>query len=804
MLREYTSIKAQPLSGGCMTAVERSSVPFGGFSNMLNLRNQHPGLKQRGGQRKLNSTADSTNKVLSLYQFQKTLVDEEHFYAQMSDGDVLAATNDAVDPVTGVFGAEIFSGGANQIAASWGNINDMMIFSNGIDQHQIYGGTLSPVEKLYVHNSGAAIPNLPVEGWDYSDEATQNNADEAVFDAITAAATGGAVFIRTPVQAKSFTFTVDDANGNAATTAIKYRKSDGTWGTATLGADGTLDAATSTKTMAKTGTITFTAPTDMVPCYCFGSSGYWYRLEFSATLSATVRVNYVTFASDWTAITNVWNGVPDYAVEVQIEGTSTWETYAAGAVDIDTLASGKKIMIAATDRIEAIYIDPGATPNATGTEVTSLKYWDGDSLVTVGTDVDGTNGMSNAGWITFPRVASQPRQFGTSKYHAHWYELIWDAEISADTVIEILVMPYFDISEFGMSATNCIWKDRGCYSFDRWGSYIYVSGADTPMVLNGFDYGILKAGDGRANKIVSMKRFYNEMIVWQEEKGPEGGCVTIFEGYSPTTFGKLVLSSKIGSMNAKCQAVVDGVLTATATDETIKTLAFFLSRYGVCATDGRTISIISDDIRNYFDPSETECIRSGYESEMWLEHDPFENVLRIGLVSGSSATLPNVFPVFDLVTKTWGFDTPAQELSCMANVGNSSGNTPVAQVAGGIDDGFIYQLNYGTNDVSTAINSSITIELSDGGLFLNLDELLLICKAQAAGDMALALYENAIANGTTTLSMVANTSGELSRRHRITVDRTSDLISLIISNAVASQELYLLEAGFQMNLWEER
>jgi hypothetical protein len=119
-----------------------------------------------------------------------------------------------------------------------------------------------------------------------------------------------------------------------------------------------------------------------------------------------------------------------------------------------------------------------------------------------------------------------------------------------------------------------------------------------------------------------MRRFHNELMVWQEELGVEGGCITLFEGYSPVTFGKLVLSSKIGSMNAKCVAVVDGVLQATKTDESIKTLAFSLSRYGVCVCDGMTVSIVSDDIQNYFDPTKPECIRYGYEKEMWLSTTP--------------------------------------------------------------------------------------------------------------------------------------------------------------------------------------
>ena len=121
--------------------------------------------------------------------------------------------------------------------------------------------------------------------------------------------------------------------------------------------------------------------------------------------------------------------------------------------------------------------------------------------------------------------------------------------------------------------------------------------------------------------------------------------------------------------------------------------AFFISRSGVLGTDGMKPWRISEDIQNYFDPKKSECIRRGYEKEHWIEFDSAENVLRLGLVSGGSATLPNIFPVYDLVDQVWYFDSPAQELSCMAEVEAASGNVPVVQLGGGIDDGFIYQLN---------------------------------------------------------------------------------------------------------------
>ena len=799
-LERYTDIKALPLEGGCITAVEKSSIPFGGMSQMQNLRNRHPGFQQRGGQRKLHSTADGTNKVLSLYQFQKTLTTEQHFFAQMSDGDVLEATSQPPEVTAGEFGTEAFSGSSGQIPASWGVMDDVMLHANGVDQHQLYGGTSSPIEKFYVHK-GTAVGAVPVIGEDYSDNITLDDDAVAILDSLDTYANGDCIFFRTPLPAKSITITITAANGSASVASLYYAKNDGTWAAVSGFSDGTASGGA---TLAINGTMSWTMPTDIQPKYLYGSSGWWYQIRLSATLDSEVEITYVTYNTNWLDLENVWNGVIQYAVEVQVEGTDNWETYGAGAVDIDALAAGKKIMIALTDPSEGLYVDPGATPNATGTAITSLKYWNGSSMISVGSVVDGTNGMTNAGWITFPRQAAHPHQFGTSQYHAFWYELIWDSNIAADTVISILTMPYFSVGELGKSRANCVWKDRACYSFNRWPAYIYVTQKDSPMVMNGSDYGILKAGDGRANAVVNMKRFHNELMVWQEEKGVDGGCVTLFEGYSPSTYGKLVLSSKIGSMNAKSVAVVDGVLTATATDETIKTLAFFLSRYGVCVTDGRTISIVSDDIRNYFDPTKDECIRRDYEEGMWLEHDTQDNVIRIGLVSGSSATVPNIFPVLDLVTKTWSFDTPTQELSCFANVAAGSGETVIAQVAGGVDDGTVYQCNYGKNDISIGIDASLRFELSDGGQVLNLEELLLIAKAIESGNAIIQIYSNNIADGSTAVGIFAGLGGQSVRRHRLPIDRTAELLSVKIGNGKKDEELYLLEAGFLVNLWLNR
>lgn len=773
-----------------------------------NMRGFYPGMEKRKGCIKKHTTADGTNKVLSLYQFSKARRTELHLFAQMSDGDILEATDNPPIVTTGVFGPEVFDGSASQIPGSWSILNDKVIHSNGVDQHKIWAGNVYPIQKFIVYKGAEAIPVLPTKGQDYSNEVTDGlSTTVAVLDALSTLAAYNAIFVCSPIQAKILTWTVTAANGTAAVMQGHYWKNTSAWTDLSI----TDNTASAGKTLAGSGTMTWTAPADEIPRLMFGTYGFWYRFSLaSGVLGATVRVSEVTFESNWQSIVNLFDGVPLDIVEFQFYSalTTSYKTFGASSIEIDSAVGTADIFYVCTglDLVEGFYIDVGSSPNTTAsTTINAFYYWDGSAWQAVSGLVDGTVGLSKSGWVTFNRCAAFEQEFNQTEYYGFWWKFTVSKTLSADVLFGMSYQPYFDISELGKGYSNCSWKDRACYSFDRWGQYIYVSAKDAPMTLNGDDYGILEAGDGRSNKVVGMRKFHNELMVWQEEKGKEGGCLTLFEGYSPTTFGKLILSSRLGAMNSKSMVVVDGVMTSTATEEKVKTLAFAISRYGVYATDGRTCSFVSDDIKNYFDPNDTtNCIRRGYESEMWIEYDSAYNVLRLGLVCGGSATVPNVFPVFDLTDKEWYFDTLGQPLSCMAEVEAASGNIPVLQVGGGSGDGFIYLLNNSLNDVSTAIDAYATIELDGRGEKINLRELLTRVKAQTAGNLTVTPYKNGVAQTALTLSMIAENTNEASRRNRTQLNLTGHHLALKFQNNIASQDLYLYDMGAKLFAYTEQ
>jgi len=185
MAKKLTELKTIPFQGGANTFNEPGLLQTGSYSAVQNMRQMRPGLKARPGMIAQHSTADGTNRVMSMFQFSKGKRTERHFYAQMSDDDVLEATTAPPGVTTGVFGTEVFSGSTGSSAASWSVINDKLIFSNGVDQHQICAGTDDLIDKFIVYDSDTRLPDVPSIGYDYTAEVNySSSASAAVLDSL--------------------------------------------------------------------------------------------------------------------------------------------------------------------------------------------------------------------------------------------------------------------------------------------------------------------------------------------------------------------------------------------------------------------------------------------------------------------------------------------------------------------------------------------------------------------------------------------------------------------------------------------
>jgi hypothetical protein len=746
-----------PFQGGMDRVHQTTLIPNGGFSYVQNFRPRRPGFVQRKGCAKLNTTGDGSNGVLSLNQFSKGKKSEIHTYAQMSDGDVIEFTNNPPTVTTGVLGSSVYSteDSSKLVPASWANINEQLVFCDGAGSPRIYSGLQSHISSCIVYKGSGTIPTIPLMGEDYSLQVRDGKSTTyAVLSNLSTIAAYDAVFVRTNTPADALSFIMSSVNTSGAVAQIHYW--NGSWSAVSDFVDGTADGGA---TLSQAGTMTWTMTTDHIPHYMFGSSGYWLRISLaSGVLDTEVLVSSVTYESDWGAAQNVWDGVPISALEAYLytHSTTNYVFYSAQEIEVGGMTSSDKLYFNFPFKVSAIYYDISSTSNTVAAAMT-LKYWNGSSFGALSGVADGTTNDSQTlavpGWVTFTRPTDEQKtMFQSSQYYSYWYELTVNATITAGMTISIQGMPYNDINEFGDFQSCHAWKGRISYAVSELPGYICISGKNQPMVLNGDDYAIQEVGDGRTNKVVSQRNFKNELIVWQEERGRDGGCLTLIEGYSPETYGKLILSTRYGTFSSKSTCVCEDVPIWTMTsykkdnlvsDPGTKTIAFFLSHYGFCATDGQEVIIASSGkIQNHFDQNIIgDCIRRGYESQMWVDYDSLCQVVRIGLVTGPSATVCNTFLVYDILTGEFYYDSLGYPLSAHCEVEASSGNSPILQIGGGAADGTIYQLNTGTADVATAIDSYATMEFDGKGKILRIQELIL----RATGTCTITPYEDGAA-----------------------------------------------------------
>jgi hypothetical protein len=1079
--KRLTDVDTIAFQGGMDTYHEPGLLAPGSFSALQNMRQMHPGLKQRPGYIKKHSTADSTNGVLSMFQFSKGHTTERHFYAQMSDGDVLEATDAPPTVTTGAFGSEVFDGtSSGQVAASWSVLDDLLIYSNGVDQHQICAGDTNKVQKFIVYNTDTPLVDVPSIGYDYTEEVGSANSEVAVLDSlgnfaactgtvtcsgttvtgsgtlftselvpgmninldlilpqyppaysttyvkattsesgynpwnacnptlpltgagtngwendnhatnerfhidigtaavitkiyyenfhnsgattnkgaktftfwgsneasafaeltygtdtnwtqltvddstfdehvaadqadpkyinvtnttayryyaikiadcwggayigfrrvelwvsdesdvkrvvdtitnntsltVTSAVTGHAtkstltaahdsLMICTPVMPNKYTFTVSAANGTASVLAGAYYSSTG-WKVLTL----TDNTVTAGATLAKTGTVTWTTPSDAVPKYMYNTNGFWVRLTFSAALDSEVEISQITYGSTFNSIQNVWDGSLVDGVEGIYYKAST-ATYSrknftqktgllsvGSGSDVGGAVAGDQIMMPPStapkskyfiygttaidisamhntddyvyfnfpDPIVGFYIDMGATPNTTtAVTIDAVEYLaPSGSWTSVGTFTDDTDGLAQSGFVTFGRQTGiKPTQFNGSTYNSYWYRFgTGGGIVSASITIGIQGIPYYDINDFGVGICNAVWNHRAVYAFDKYPNWIILSASNAPQVLSSSESGMFRCGDGRQNKICCMKNFYDALLIFQEEKGAGGGCVSLLtKSDEEGAIGNISsVSTYYGTMNANCVEVIETIEGGHK--------AFFLSRNGVMMTDGKSVSYVPnfDKIKNYFDTTDSDCIRTGYESKMYLKYDSVFHVLKIGLTTGASATNNNVFLVYDLHTSDWSLDSYANNFQCECEADAGSGNAPVVRLAGGQADGTVYILNSGMNDITSAVSSFATMELSNKGKKIRNCELVTRVKTQTAGNMTIDMYRNGVNDSSKQLtrSLTAERTNDRIRKHRDNINWVDQNLSVKFAHSAVDEGFYLLDYGVKLDEYSEQ
>ena len=608
------------------------------------------------------------------------------------------------------------------------------------------------------------------------------------------------LLICAPIMPNRITFTIPYPNSNTSVSCISYTSSSG-WKNITI-TDNTISSG---KTLAVSGAITWTQPADATPKYMYGINGFWVKIAFTAALSSNVKVSSVTYGSGFTSVQDVWDGALTDAGEAQLydSSSSAYLVYGTTAINLPSSTAADELYFNSSDPIVGIYVDSSGTPNKTAaTLIDHFEYLNPIGVwTTVGSYYDGTSGLSKSGFITFGRQSDiVPVQFNNSSYSAYWYRFGWNKTLSSLTNIGIQCLPYYDVSAYGIGICNSAWRNKAVYVFDQDPSYMYISAPNETQVLSSDNSAVFQAGDGRANAIKVMKPFYNELLICQEERGSSGGCITLLQGTKPTDLGKILLSNYYGAMNSQSMEVIEAIEGGNN--------AFILSKRGIIYTDGKVVNFVPgfEQIRNFFDPSSSSCIRMGYEEKMYIKYDSSYHVLKIGLVIGSSATDCNKFLIYDLLTKSFSGDVYQYPLTCEYECDADSGNVPVVQLGGGQSDGTVYLLNTGTDDITTPIDSFTIQEFNISGQVIRDAEMVVRVKAQVSGNMIMTPYYNGVVQTSLakTFSLTPEKSGERIRRHKFNINLKNQNISIKLEHNALGESFYLEDYGIKFEEYLEQ
>ena len=757
-------VGASPVAGGVNTDWDKAQLQLGQYSIAENVREHGPGFKMRPGLVRHNTTDFGT--CLSMFSYKKG----EKFYAQLDTGDVHEATNAPPATTTGAFGTLVLDeSGLNDestgtiLPGSWSTFKDNIIFSQGKIQHAVKPAISGRPRKV-VFKKYTVDKRMLDGGLDITNDVTDIGSTKTSEDCVFTTANKDALFICTDFPATEFVFDLKDVAVGTITITMQFYDGDD-WDSQTTGiTDGTSGFSqdgTYVATMAGRETDGSEKPTVK-----FGRSGYWYRFSITSDeATETLTFNSIKYNGDFRLLENVPEELPGYIIEAAVESGDQYETYAASTVSLGLLQIGDYLYISTSMRPWAIYFDVGSTPNTTAAEPT-VEIWTGEAYTAVSGLEDGTTGLFQTGYMSWdisPQVPEQ-RSFNDNKNYTYWTRIKFDAVLVAATVVSIQALYYHDINDYGRAGkVSCMWKDRGCFTFSRFDRDIYVSKKNRVNILNGEDFNILSPGDGRYNRTTAMLPFYNELMVFQKEEGSLGGCLTLFEGYSPSTYGKLVLSTRLGTFSQQSVCIVDASTDTTRTTDVTQTQVAFISKYGIFITDGRTIRRISGDIDDIYDPSKSNYININPGSGHWVCYDRASNCLRFGIQTiASTSSSPDLYPVFHLGGNYWTFDVfPYQSITAFAEVSAVSGSVDSLQYAAGKDispgtTDLIYRCRSGidydeeSDGTKNAIDIKLRSEFSSGGNYLEIKEFTVRAEAVTNYTMTKKVYENGVLDSTET------------------------------------------------------
>jgi hypothetical protein len=525
--------------------------------------------------------------------------------------------------------------------------------------------------------------------------------------AYSAAASVTHVYVASTMKLQGVTPYVGTANGNAAV-ATGFEWTGTAWSSLTL-TDGS--AVVAGKTLSGTGKISFPSTVSTSKARVIKNTfAYFYHFVFTGVDTATT-IYHVTVDAAMQPVTDIWDG-NDRVIASFFKYTSTYidyttHVYAQDYVSTDTtsyidmggLTTSQCAWVGFLERVTAIgfNLPDAGSINTTPNTVIKIEYWNGSALVAVSGVDDGTSSggisMHQSAVVSFQaqdeNIEFQTNVSNNTQYY--YYKITFSQNLSAtvrwDYIYGIPVQAKILPHRFSIMWQQRLWL---CDEVNNQRNSMLPSNYGTNCVFNGNDTQVREFGDN--SRVIAAEtlfsryssNIYDSLVTFKKT------AVYLTDGVSPTTWTTYTVSDTIG-------LVAEGTLQKCDISFEIaqgitKHVLLWRSDRGIEFYDGNTLDpSISDDIRDFFDPSTREYIdptiydvsleTSFYDSKSFRYHWIFTNI------DGKQEW------VSDVEKKKWSnIDRGAKALTCGFGVQDVNGTK---YNYGGTSDGYLERLENG-------------------------------------------------------------------------------------------------------------
>lgn len=664
------------------------------------------GWKTRKGATLGDTSAIAAYNIDALYFYEHPRNEDQHFLAQVNSNIYEA---NAEPPTVATSWSSLFATSTTTPMFA-DRVRELLFIGDGGGAPLIWGGD-NPFCTGFIGHFDISDNGTPDTYVNFTREVTDNRTATS---AVLHSDVHNSLYICSPQIADGIKFTMGGTVNDVAATATLKAWRSGAWAAVTGLSDGTLDTATSTKTLAQTGTMTWTKGSDEMTVIN-GIMGYWYQITFSAALTASVTVTKCQVTFDMARMTNKWNGVYEWIGGCRYYDDEAYQEHlgdvtnssTATYMDIGGMDDSMEILVRAPEPICGIGFGVDADyPNdvAAAAVIGSVSYWNGSAWTAITTltdetqDATGTSSFVQTGtvWFNASGLTVKRRTFDWDSIPGYWYKVKLAASDTLATEVRIWSVTYVPFPESLAETDGCIeFKGR----LFTWGdpefpNRLRFSAKDFPDCFSGSDSGYTEQF-GDMDKILCCKRFYNELLIFKKNE------VYLMEGYSPATFGSLRLTTTVGLASPQTAKVIEVGSPTMHKDEPLS-IAIWQETDGIYLLDGRKPRKVSGPVEDYFNPEYSNCISTTYIRNRHAFVDKNNNEYHL--------LLPTAELVYNFVRDEW---YPAWERAVDLTCGHSfRGSDDRWYSYGGCSTGFVYRLENGTTDkatdnANTAIESSI-------------------------------------------------------------------------------------------------